>query len=112
MPTAAKAGPQAATVAKAALAATAMPARTPPTAVPPPRQMAPESVVPVVPVVLVAPVAPAVPAVPPRLVTAPGTVVLAAPVALLVRSEEHTSEIQSLQRTSYAVFCMKKKKKT
>src|SRR3546814_9274483 len=27
------------------------------------------------------------------------------------RSEEHTSEIQSLMRTSYAVFCLKKKKK-
>src|SRR3546814_5856768 len=26
------------------------------------------------------------------------------------RSEEHTSELQSLMRTSYAVFCMKKKK--
>src|SRR3546814_1660036 len=30
---------------------------------------------------------------------------------LLVRSEEHTSELQSLMRTSYAVFCLKKKKK-
>src|SRR3546814_6620718 len=27
------------------------------------------------------------------------------------RSEEHTSEIQSLMRNSYAVFCLKKKKK-
>src|SRR3546814_3507434 len=27
------------------------------------------------------------------------------------RSEEHTSELQSLMRTSYAVFCLKKKKK-
>src|SRR3546814_3063435 len=27
-----------------------------------------------------------------------------------VRSEEHTSELQSLMRISYAVFCMKKKK--
>src|SRR3546814_10048007 len=26
----------------------------------------------------------------------------------LVRSEEHTSELQSLMRTSYAVFCLKK----
>src|SRR3546814_10476796 len=26
-----------------------------------------------------------------------------------VRSEEHTSELQSLMRTSYAVFCLKKK---
>src|SRR3546814_8283920 len=28
------------------------------------------------------------------------------------RSEEHTSEIQSLMRISYAVFCLKKKKET
>src|SRR3546814_10215749 len=28
------------------------------------------------------------------------------------RSEEHTSEIQSLMRISYAVFCLKKKNKT
>src|SRR3546814_9314475 len=28
------------------------------------------------------------------------------------RSEEHTSELQSLMRTSYAVFCLKKKKKS
>src|SRR3546814_6546673 len=27
-----------------------------------------------------------------------------------VRSEEHTSELQSLMRISYAVFCLKKKK--
>src|SRR3546814_3994884 len=27
-----------------------------------------------------------------------------------IRSEEHTSELQSLMRTSYAVFCLKKKK--
>src|SRR3546814_20051830 len=30
----------------------------------------------------------------------------------LFRSEEHTSELQSLMRISYAVFCLKKKKKT
>src|SRR3546814_10906547 len=30
---------------------------------------------------------------------------------LAMRSEEHTSEIQSLMRISYAVFCLKKKKK-
>src|SRR3546814_7850932 len=30
--------------------------------------------------------------------------------ALIGRSEEHTSELQSLMRTSYAVFCLKKKK--
>src|SRR3546814_5845142 len=29
----------------------------------------------------------------------------------MVRSEEHTSELQSLMRISYAVFCLKKKKK-
>src|SRR3546814_3450563 len=29
----------------------------------------------------------------------------------LERSEEHTSELQSLMRNSYAVFCLKKKKK-
>src|SRR3546814_4810029 len=29
----------------------------------------------------------------------------------LDRSEEHTSELQSLMRISYAVFCLKKKKK-
>src|SRR3546814_10500297 len=28
------------------------------------------------------------------------------------RSEEHTSELQSLMRTSYAVFCLKKKHNT
>src|SRR3546814_5479185 len=30
---------------------------------------------------------------------------------LLLRSEEHTSELQSLMRISYAVFCLKKKTK-
>src|SRR3546814_3834607 len=30
--------------------------------------------------------------------------------ALIGRSEEHTSELQSLMRISYAVFCLKKKK--
>src|SRR3546814_3209485 len=29
-----------------------------------------------------------------------------------IRSEEHTSELQSLMRISYAVFCLKKKQKT
>src|SRR3546814_7187993 len=32
--------------------------------------------------------------------------------AAIARSEEHTSELQSLMRISYAVFCLKKKKKT
>src|SRR3546814_6831302 len=31
-------------------------------------------------------------------------------VTLAARSEEHTSELQSLMRISYAVFCLKKKK--
>src|SRR3546814_9033938 len=43
-------------------------------------------------------------------------VVIAEPLSLLVhrqqRSEEHTSELQSLMRISYAVFCLKKKKKS
>src|SRR3546814_1406329 len=37
-------------------------------------------------------------------------VCLDAPPVLAVRSEEHTSELQSLMRISYAVFCLKKKK--
>src|SRR3546814_2130784 len=38
--------------------------------------------------------------------------ILAPPAAArsLCRSEEHTSELQSLMRISYAVFCLKKKK--
>src|SRR3546814_10057183 len=32
------------------------------------------------------------------------------PVPAELRSEEHTSELQSLMRISYAVFCLKKKK--
>src|SRR3546814_9840876 len=32
--------------------------------------------------------------------------------AAVIRSEEHTSELQSLMRISYAVFCLKKKKIT
>src|SRR3546814_8999484 len=35
---------------------------------------------------------------------------LAEILRLLDRSEEHTSELQSLMRISYAVFCLKKKK--
>src|SRR3546814_4069223 len=31
--------------------------------------------------------------------------------SMMIRSEEHTSELQSLMRISYAVFCLKKKKK-
>src|SRR3546814_7766096 len=33
-------------------------------------------------------------------------------VGIHTRSEEHTSELQSLMRISYAVFCLKTKKKT
>src|SRR3546814_7722518 len=33
-------------------------------------------------------------------------------LGLANRSEEHTSELQSLMRISYAVFCLKKKKNT
>src|SRR3546814_3255645 len=32
------------------------------------------------------------------------------PYSAAIRSEEHTSELQSLMRSSYAVFCLKKKK--
>src|SRR3546814_2223287 len=35
-----------------------------------------------------------------------------APPVAACRSEEHTSELQSLMRISYAVFCLKKKKET
>src|SRR3546814_5471819 len=35
----------------------------------------------------------------------------AEPLSRSRRSEEHTSELQSLMRISYAVFCLKKKKK-
>src|SRR3546814_10794507 len=38
------------------------------------------------------------------------TLELTRPAAPKVRSEEHTSELQSLMRNSYAVFCLKKKK--
>src|SRR3546814_8150890 len=34
------------------------------------------------------------------------------PARTFGRSEEHTSELQSLMRISYAVFCLKKKKKS
>src|SRR3546814_3534605 len=43
-------------------------------------------------------------------VVAVGVMLLAADP--LARSEEHTSELQSLMRISYAVFCLKKKKYT
>src|SRR3546814_6867827 len=39
------------------------------------------------------------------------TVAILGPSGVGKRSEEHTSELQSLMRISYAVFCLKKKKK-
>src|SRR3546814_11665074 len=39
-----------------------------------------------------------------------GTIRGGAGLTATVRSEEHTSELQSLMRISYAVFCLKKKK--
>src|SRR3546814_2799921 len=36
---------------------------------------------------------------------------IVAGVIVMARSEEHTSELQSLMRISYAVFCLKKKRK-
>src|SRR3546814_8441206 len=43
----------------------------------------------------------------------PGTASTASPAVLSGgRSEEHTSELQSLMRISYAVFCLKNKKNT
>src|SRR3546814_2252206 len=38
-----------------------------------------------------------------------GSAVIVCFPALIRRSEEHTSELQSLMRISYAVFCLKKK---
>src|SRR3546814_9123083 len=34
------------------------------------------------------------------------------PALLIARSEEHTSELQSLMRISYAILCLKQQKKT
>src|SRR3546814_6581666 len=42
----------------------------------------------------------------------PGPAVALVEDAQRLRSEEHTSELQSLMRISYAVFCLKKKKNT
>src|SRR3546814_9630716 len=42
--------------------------------------------------------------------TAPAIATSAAAIGRILRSEEHTSELQSLMRISYAVFCLKKKK--
>src|SRR3546814_10035887 len=40
-----------------------------------------------------------------------GAATVAGAFGKAVRSEEHTSELQSLMRISYAVFCLKKKQK-
>src|SRR3546814_5469534 len=52
--------------------------------------------------------------VPSAALTSAPSVTLARPARpeIGVRSEEHTSELQSLMRISYAVFCLKKKKNT
>src|SRR3546814_1065530 len=47
----------------------------------------------------------------PALVLAPNKILAAQLYGEFKRSEEHTSELQSLMRISYAVFCLKKKKK-
>src|SRR3546814_6939228 len=39
-----------------------------------------------------------------------GPSIVGGPLSPVDRSEEHTSELQSLMRTSYAVFCLNKKK--
>src|SRR3546814_8717863 len=44
-----------------------------------------------------------------QIIRVPGTVHAKGGIARTVRSEEHTSELQSLMRISYAVFCLKKK---
>src|SRR3546814_10188694 len=46
----------------------------------------------------------------PNRVTPPSGNPIAARGSLIRRSEEHTSELQSLMRISYAAFCLKKKK--
>src|SRR3546814_10213023 len=38
----------------------------------------------------------------------PGIAIIAIVILVVVRSEEHTSELQSLMRISYAVFCLQK----
>src|SRR3546814_6751864 len=43
-----------------------------------------------------------------EMLLSPGMAIL--PLSGAERSEEHTSELQSLMRISYAVFCLKKKK--
>src|SRR3546814_9833572 len=45
-----------------------------------------------------------------RRITEPASATQSDSQARRIRSEEHTSELQSLMRISYAVFCLKKKK--
>src|SRR3546814_10801706 len=42
----------------------------------------------------------------------PGSDTCSPPIPSVTRSEAHTSELQSLMRTSYAFICLKKKKQT
>src|SRR3546814_8672337 len=51
------------------------------------------------------------PALVPQILVEGGLAAAAGVAVFAVRSEEHTSELQSLMRISYAVFCLKKKKK-
>src|SRR3546814_5372441 len=44
-----------------------------------------------------------------RVLTGDGRLLVVVPNRRGIRSEEHTSELQSLMRISYAVFCLKKK---
>src|SRR3546814_8593025 len=45
-----------------------------------------------------------------RVSSTPHSIALSGSAVRAIRSEEHTSELQSLMRISYAVFCLKKKK--
>src|SRR3546814_4600198 len=51
------------------------------------------------------------PGLPGQVYTEMGVSVTGLPGPEIIRSEEHTSELQSLMRISYAVFCLKKKTK-
>src|SRR3546814_4527894 len=53
------------------------------------------------------------PSAPKSILSSIGTIISQTSTATtrLTRSEEHTSKLQSLMRISYAVFCLKKKKK-
>src|SRR3546814_1079969 len=56
-------------------------------------------------------ISPIVPSAPSRVQTCPNHSATTAWSPMTFRSEEHTSELQSLMRISYAVFCLKKKNK-